>query len=77
MLHCKLLTDLNFIVFICDWYLDFLLCRKQTVNVGSFASGSKILNTGAPQDCVLSPLLYSSKAVSKALIEKAEVALTE
>ena len=56
MLHYKLLTDLKFPVTICDWILDFVLCRKQTVNVGNFTSRSKMLNTGTPQGCVLSPL---------------------
>ena len=58
-LHNKLLTDLKFPITICDWILDFLLCRKQTDKVGSFTSRSKILNTGSRQGCVLSPLLYS------------------
>ena len=35
------------------------LGRPQVVRVGSNTSGMLILNTGAPQGCVLSPLLYS------------------
>ena len=58
-LHYKLLTDLKFPVTICYWILDFLICRKHSVKVGNFASRSKNLNTGTPQGCVLSPLLYS------------------
>ena len=55
-LHYKLLTDLKFPVTICDWILDFLLCRKQTAKNGNLTSRSKMLNTGTPQSCVLSPL---------------------
>ena len=58
-LHYKLLTDLIFPVTVCDCILHFLLCCKQTVKVGNFISGSEVLNTGIPQGCVLSPLLYS------------------
>ena len=41
---------------ICNWILDFLTCCFQVVRV-DFAM--LILNTGAPQGCVLCPLLYS------------------
>ena len=58
-LHSKLLTDLTFLVTIYDWILDFFLCRKQTPKNGNLTSRSKMLNTGTPQSCVLSPLLYS------------------
>ncbi|XP_071831966.1 uncharacterized protein [Apostichopus japonicus] len=57
--HFKLLEHLNFPASICDWILDFLLCRKQTVRVGNIHSASIVLNTGTPQGCLLSPLLYS------------------
>ena len=43
----------------CVWILDFLRCRPQVVKVGDFTSSVCILNTGTPQGCVLSPLLYS------------------
>ena len=43
----------------CNWILDFLTGRPQAVRVGSNTSAMLILNTGAPQGCVLSPLLYS------------------
>jgi hypothetical protein len=43
----------------CNWVLDFLMGRPQVVNVGSNISTSLILNTGAPQRCMLSPLLYA------------------
>ncbi len=39
--------------------LAFLTGRPQVVKVGQFTSNSITLNVGAPQCCVLSPLLYS------------------
>ncbi|KAJ8369340.1 hypothetical protein SKAU_G00093680 [Synaphobranchus kaupii] len=44
---------------LCKWILDFLSDRPQVVKVGNHTSSSLTLNTGAPQGCVLSPLLYS------------------
>ncbi len=44
---------------LCDWIQDFLTGRPQVVKVGQFTSNSITLNVGAPQGCVLSPLLYS------------------
>lgn len=41
------------------WIFDFLTGRPQVVRIGSHTSSSLILNTGTPQGCVLSPLLYS------------------
>ena len=41
------------------WILDFLLNRPQVVKIGDNLSPSLILSTGAPQGCVLSPMLYS------------------
>jgi hypothetical protein len=43
---------------LCNWVLDFLTDHPQVVKVGNNTSTSLILNTGAPQGCVLSPLLY-------------------
>ncbi|KAK1784837.1 hypothetical protein P4O66_018184 [Electrophorus voltai] len=42
---------------LCDWI--FLTDRPQSVRVGNCASSTLTLSTGAPQGCVLSPLLYS------------------
>ncbi len=42
-----------------DWIQDFLTGRPQVVKMGQFTSNSITLNVGAPQGCVLSPLLYS------------------
>ena len=44
---------------ICNWILDFLTSHPQVVRVGNNTPATLILNTGAPQGCVLSPLLYS------------------
>jgi hypothetical protein len=44
---------------LCNWILDFLIGRPQVVRVGKNTSATLILNTRAPQECVLSPLLYS------------------
>ncbi|KAI5619386.1 gastrula zinc finger protein XlCGF28.1-like [Silurus asotus] len=41
------------------WILDFLTNRPQSVRLGNQVSSTLILNTGIPQGCVLSPLLYS------------------
>ena len=41
------------------WILDFLTDHPQVVRVGNNTSAKLILNTGSPQGCVLSPLLYS------------------
>ena len=44
---------------LCNWILDFLTGRPQAVRIGNNTSSTLILDTGAPQGCVLSPLLYS------------------
>ena len=44
---------------LCNCILDFLTAHLQVVKVGNNISNPLILNTGAPQGCVLSPLLYS------------------
>ena len=43
---------------LCNWLLDFLTGRPQAVRVGSTTSSTITLNTGAPQGCVLSPILF-------------------
>ena len=58
----KLITKLRTLglnTSLCNWILDFLTGRPQEVRVGNNTSAMLILNTGAPQGCVLSPLLYS------------------
>ena len=39
--HCRLLIDHKFPVNICDWILDFIICRKKTDN---FTSRSKFFS---------------------------------
>ncbi|KAK3567676.1 hypothetical protein QTP86_020607, partial [Hemibagrus guttatus] len=44
---------------ICQWITSFLTDRHQLVKLGKFTSYSRTTSTGAPQGCVLSPLLFS------------------
>ena len=44
---------------LCSWILNFLSERRQVVRMGETTSTPLTLSTGAPQGCVLSPLLYS------------------
>lgn len=43
----------------CCWIRNFLSNRVQRVRVGQHLSTTLSLNTGSPQGCVLSPLLYT------------------
>ena len=42
-----------------NWVLDFLTNRPQSVRINNTISSTIFLNTGSPQGCVLSPLLYT------------------
>ena len=53
------LWTLGLNISLCNWILDFLTGLPQVVRVGNNTSTTVILNTGAPQGCVLCPLLYS------------------
>ena len=53
------LTQLSVPSSICQWITSFLTDRQQLVRLGKFMSNSCSTNTGAPQGCVLSPLLFS------------------
>jgi len=44
---------------LCNWVLDFLTNRPQSVKIHNTLSSTLILNTGSPQGCVLSSLLYT------------------
>ena len=62
ILSSKLITKLRTLGLnssLCNWILDFLTCQPQVVRVGKNTSATLILNMGAPQGCLLSPLLYS------------------
>ncbi|CDQ67988.1 unnamed protein product [Oncorhynchus mykiss] len=57
----KLITKLRTLglnTSLCTWILYFLTGRPQVVRVGNNTSAMLILNTGTPQGCVFSPLLY-------------------
>ncbi|KAL0162517.1 hypothetical protein M9458_041913, partial [Cirrhinus mrigala] len=43
---------------ICQWISSFLTDRQQLVKMGKFTSHSRTTSTGAPQGCVLFPLLF-------------------
>ncbi|KAF7711331.1 hypothetical protein HF521_000342, partial [Silurus meridionalis] len=58
ILHSKLL-NLTIPPAICQWITSFLTGRKQQVRLGGVTSGIQTVSTGAPQGCVLSPLLFS------------------
>jgi hypothetical protein len=57
-LICKL-DKLGLSTYLCNWLLDFLCQRPQVVRVGNNISSCITLSTGAPQGCVLSPLLFT------------------
>lgn len=44
---------------LCNWVLDFLTNRSEYVRVSKHSSSTLLINTGAPQGCVLGPLLYT------------------
>ncbi|KAM3870092.1 uncharacterized protein ACN63O_005204 [Diretmus argenteus] len=43
----------------CNWMLDFLTNRPQSVRLDNHTSSTLTLNTVVPRGCMLSPLLYS------------------
>ncbi len=53
------LVQLGLNTSLCNWLLDFLTGKPQAVRVGINTSSTITLNTGAPQGCVLSPLLFT------------------
>jgi hypothetical protein len=58
----KLITEPRTLVLntsLYNWILDFLTGHHQLVRVGNNTSATLILNMGALQGCMLSPLLYS------------------
>ncbi len=44
---------------ISQWITSFLTDRQQVVRLGKLSSSTRTISTGAPQGCVLSPLLFS------------------
>ena len=55
----KRLTDLHVSSNLVLWIRDFLRERPQRVCMSGYLSEEVILNSGAPQVCVLSPMLFS------------------
>ncbi|KAK3557277.1 hypothetical protein QTP70_026263, partial [Hemibagrus guttatus] len=55
----KKLSLLGINTSLCNWILDFLTGRPQSVQIGNSISSTTTLSTGAPQGCVLSPLLFT------------------
>ncbi len=53
------LTQLSVPTSICQWITSFLTDRQQLVRQGKLTSRTLTISTGAPQGCVLSPLLFS------------------
>ncbi len=53
------LTRLSVPTSICQWINSFLTDRLQLVSLGKYTSSNRTISTGAPQGCVLSPLLFS------------------
>ena len=53
------LAELGLCASLCNWILDFLIHRPQSVRIGGNVSDLITISTGAPQGCMLSPLLYS------------------
>lgn len=44
------------------WILDFLQYRLQVLRINNTFKSPKTINVGAPQECAMSPLLYSVNA---------------
>ncbi len=55
------LTQLSVPTSVCQWITSFLTDRKQLVRLGKCSSSTHTISTGAPQGCVLSPLLFFLK----------------
>ena len=75
IVHTKLVTKLRTLglnTSLCNWILDILTGRPQVVRVGNITSAMLTINTGAPQGCVLSSLLYSLFNNSNTIIKFAD-----
>ena len=55
----KLKNDLHMNNYLISWILEFLTNRVQYVNYCKVKSNTIITNTGAPQGCVISPVLFT------------------
>jgi len=54
----KKLLDIGISPALCLFVLDFITERRQSVRIGNKVSSVVIINTGSPQGCVLSALLF-------------------
>ena len=45
--------------YVISWILEFLTNRTQFVKFDNYVSNYKVTNTGAPQGCVISPVLFT------------------
>lgn len=52
------LVDIGISPALCKFVLDFITERRQSVRIGNKLSSVVIINTGSPQGCVLSALLF-------------------
>ncbi len=62
------LTQLSVPTSVCQWITSFMTDRQQLVRLEKLLFSTRMTSTGAPQDCVLSPLLfslYTSECTSK------------
>ena len=57
---------------ICDWILDFLTGRPQSVRIRNRTSASIVTNIGTPQGCVLSPILYTLFTITYTILKLAD-----
>ncbi len=53
------LTQLSVPTSFCQWMNSFLTDRQQLVRMGKYTFSTRTISTGAPQGCVLYPLLFS------------------
>ncbi len=53
------MTQLSVPSSVCQWITSFLTDRQQVVRLRKLSSSTRMISTGAPQGCVLSPLLFS------------------
>ncbi len=53
------LTQLSAPTFVCQWITSFLTDRQHVVRLGKLSSSTRTISNGAPQGCVLSPVLFS------------------
>ena len=58
LLFQKMISEFNMEPDLALWVLDFLVGRHQQVRVNNTMSSVKVVSTGSPQGCVLSPLLF-------------------